>query len=271
MGRDARDGVPVAHLRRRRLFLLPVGFVPALCACGAQHRLPEPPRSALSAAEQSIAAAGPLQRLNRSDAEQAEMLRRVATRIASASDPICRAYLDQGCRFRIALQRAPEVNAFATDADLVGVTSGMLQVVRSDAELAAVVAHEFGHHLARHLERAGTRTQLGALAGALLGAYLGGGQLAETGAQLGGGAARLVYSQEEEREADYLAAFMVNRAGYDLDEAGRIWLRLAQAAGGRQQPQLLSTHPTGPQRLAAWQQTVAEIRAAGPAAMPRRA
>lgn len=134
-----------------------------------------------------------------------------------------------------------------------------------------MIAHEFGHHLARHIERAGTRTQVGALAGALIGGYLGGSGLADVGAQLGGGAARLVYSQEEEREADYLAAFMVMRAGYDLDQAGRIWVRLAQSAGGSDQPSLLRTHPTGPERLAAWQRTVAEIEAAGPNAMPRRA
>jgi predicted Zn-dependent protease len=63
----------------------------------------------------------------------------------------------------------------------------------------------------------------------------------------------------------------VNRAGYDLDQAGRIWVRLAQSAGRPEQPSLLRTHPTGPERLAAWQRTVAEIRAAGPNAAPRRA
>jgi predicted Zn-dependent protease len=64
---------------------------------------------------------------------------------------------------------------------------------------------------------------------------------------------------------------MVHRAGYDLEQAGRIWIRLAQAAGRPEEPSLLRSHPTGPERLAAWQRTVAEIRAAGPDPMPRRA
>ena len=224
----------------------------------------------MTEAREAIAAAGPLQRRQRSEAEQVAMLRRVAQRVAQSSDPLCRDYLGTGCSFRVGLARSEDVNAFATDGNMVGVTSGMLEVVRSDAELAAVVAHEYGHHLARHIQRAGTRTQVGSLAGAVIGAYLGGDALAQTGAQLGGGAARLVYSQEEEREADYLAAFMVRRAGYDLHEAGQIWIRLAQAAGGGDQPSLLRTHPTGPQRLAAWERTVDEIEAAGSNPLPRR-
>lgn len=254
----------------RRAVLI-AGLAAPLCACGAQHALPEPPAAQVSAARRAIASAGPLQRQDRSEADKAAMLDRVATRVARASDPMCRAYIQAACAFRVGQQRSNEINAFASGRDVVGVTSGMLDVVQNDAELSAVVAHEFGHHLANHIQRAGARTQMGALAGALIGGWLGGEALADAGAQIGGGAARLVYSQEEEREADYLAAFMVNRAGYDLDQAGRIWIRLAQAAGGPEQPSLLRTHPTGPERLAAWQRTVAEIREAGPNAMPRRA
>lgn len=257
-------------LPRRRVLLLTAGAA-TLCGCGAQHALPAAPRAQVDEARQAIAAAGPLQRQNRSEQQQVAMLERVATRVARSSEPLCRAYINNACAFRIGLQRSNEINAFASGRDVVGVTSGMMQVVRNDAELAAVIGHEFGHHLARHIERAGTRTQVGALAGALLGGYLGGDAGARAGAQFGGGAARLVYSQEEEREADYLAAFMVTRAGYDLEQAGQIWVRLAQSAGGTEQPSLLRTHPTGPERLAAWQRTVAEIAAAGPNAMPRRA
>lgn len=253
----------------RRGFLL-FGMA-GLCGCGAQHALPQVGSGELAAAQRSIARADPLTRRNRPREEEVAMLRRVALRVAQANKAICDEYGRQGCAFRVGLSPAGEPNAFATDTDIVGVTSGMLDLVEDDAELAAVLAHEFGHHLAQHIRRAGTRTQLGALAGGLLGAYLGGEGLAQAGAQLGGGAARLVYSQEEEREADYLAAFMVHRAGYDLKDAGGIWVRLAQAAGRSDQPGLLRTHPTGPERLAAWQRTVAEIRAAGRDAMPRRA
>lgn len=265
----SRLSCEVVPLSRRQALLFAAST--ALCGCGAQHALPEPGAAQVAEARQAIQAAGPIQRQDRSESEQIAMLRRVAQRVADGSAPMCQEYLSTGCQFRVGFARTNDVNAFAADGNVVGVTSGMLNVVRNDAELAAVVAHEYGHHLARHIQRAGTRTQVGALAGALLGAYLGGDALAQTGAQLGGGAARLVYSQAEEREADYLAAFMVHRSGYDLQQAGQIWVRLAQAAGGSDQPSFLRTHPTGPERLAAWQRTVAEIRGAGRDAMPRRA
>ncbi|WP_137177849.1 M48 family metallopeptidase [Roseomonas sp. AR75] len=258
--------VPAA-LSRRGLFAV-AGL--SLCGCGAQHALPQAGDAQVAQARQAIAAAGPLQRRQVNEAEQVAMLRRVAERVAQSSGPLCQQYLNTPCQFRVALVRDEQINAFATDGNVVGVTSGMLGVVRNDSELAAVVAHEYGHHLANHIQRAGARTQIGSLAGAIIGGYFGGDALAQTGAQLGGGAARLVYSQEEEREADYLAAFMVQRAGYDLDQAGQIWVRLAQAAGGSEQPSLLRTHPTGPQRLAAWERTVDEIEAAGGSPMPRR-
>lgn len=257
-------------LARRKVLILGGLIAAPLCGCGAQHALPEPGSAAVAEARQAIEAAPRLRQRDLSQAQQIELLRRVSQRVADASDPLCRRYLDSGCNFRVGLATTEEVNAFATDGNVVGVTSGMVNAVQNEAELAAVVAHEYAHHLAQHIRRAGTRTQLGSIAGALIGAYLGGDGLAQTGAQLGGGAARLVYSKEEEREADYLGAYMVQRAGYDLEEAGDIWVRLAQAGGGSQQPSLLSTHPTGPERLAAWERTVAEIRSAGPDAMPQR-
>ncbi|MGG5808237.1 M48 family metallopeptidase [Falsiroseomonas sp. CW058] len=259
-------GRPVA---RRGLVLAGAGF---LCGCGAQHALPQPAGMELAAAQRAIGAAPPLRRHDRPEAEQAAMLGRVAARVAEASDPMCRRYLDGPCRFAVALARSDEVNAFASEGPAVTVTSGLLGVVENDAELAAVVAHEYGHHLARHLARAGTRMRLGAVIGSLVGGYLAGPLGSEAGGRLAGGAARLAYSQEEEREADYLAAFMVHRAGYGLEEAGRVWVRLAQAAGRADAPGLISTHPTGPQRLAAWRNTVAEIGAQPPGeAMPRLA
>jgi predicted Zn-dependent protease len=266
---ELRTGFSCDPVLPRRGLLALAGGV-ALCGCGPQLAAPRVGQSELAAAQRSIQSAAPLSRTNRAREEEVAMLRRVSLRLAEANDALCRQYGRQGCAFRIGLSTANEPNAFATDTNTVGVTSGMLDLVSNDAELAAVVAHEFGHHLANHISRAGTRTGIGSLAGALIGAYLGGDALAQAGAQLGGGAARLAYSQGEEREADYLAAFMVHRARYDLDQAGQIWVRLAQVAGRSDQPSLLRTHPTGPERLAAWQRTVAEIEAS-PDAAPRRA
>jgi hypothetical protein len=103
-----------------------------------------------------------------------------------------------------------------------------------DFAAAVVVAHEFGHHLAGHLGRQRARgTVAGTVASTVVGAVVPFGGLAawavgQGAAELGAGAARLAFSKEEEREADYLAAYLVARAGYDLDRAGNLWARLSR-------------------------------------------
>jgi predicted Zn-dependent protease len=219
-----------------------------LGACGPQFRLPDPGQTALVAAQREIATAPPLQEHARGPAEQREMLR------------------GGDCAFRIGYDPSGAVNAYASGSGDVVVTAGLLRIVDNDAELAAVVAHEFAHHIANHIGRARTRTTIGALAGAVVGAYSGLGDLSGLGAQAG----RLVYSKSDEREADYLAAYITAWAGYDLDRAGGIWAKLAGAGDRRVTAGLLDTHPAGPERLAAWELAKREI-AASPERRPQPA
>ena len=54
----------------------------------------------------------------------------------------------------------------------------------------------------------------------------------------------------------------------DLDKARNFLVTLARASG-RKETGMLDTHPAGPERLAAWDKAVAEIRASG-GALPKR-
>ena len=87
---------------------------------------------------------------------------------------------------------------------------------------------------------------------------------------MGAGVGRLVYSKADEREADYLSAYITARAGYDLQDASGIWVKLAGSGGRRATAGLLDTHPAGPERLAAWEMAEREI-AASPEVLPRPA
>jgi len=250
-------------LRMLPAFLLAAAL---LGGCGPRYSLPDPGQGALAAAQREIASAPPLREHARGPEEQKAMLRRVATRIAAAAQAICQAQHGRNCSFRIAYDPSDTVNAYAAGSDDIAVTAGLLRVVDNDAELAAVVAHEFAHHIARHVAGAQTRTTLGALVGAALEAYTGLGDLSGLGAYAG----RLAYSKADEREADYLAAYITARAGYDLDQASGIWVKLAGSGSSRVTAGLLDTHPAGPERLAAWGAAAREI-AASPDRMPRLA
>ena len=89
------------------------------------------------------------------------------------------------------------------------------------------------------------------------------------GANLGGVIGGISFSKEQEREADYLAALILYRAGIDLDKARGFLVKMARASG-KQDTGMLDTHPAGPERIASWDRAVAEIRASS-GRLPQRA
>ncbi|MBD0270921.1 MAG: M48 family metalloprotease [Acetobacteraceae bacterium] len=267
---ERRGGAPP---RGRHLLLL------AVAACAARPAPPAIDAAEVEAARRSIAAAPPPAAQPRSAEGSAAMLASAAGRVAAAAEPVCAAHLNRACAFTVRLDPSDTPRAAAHGQGQVTLTAGMVRLVETEDELAAVVAHEFGHHIAGHLGRQRARgTVAGTVASTVVGAVVPFGGLAglvigQGAAQLGAGAARLAYSKAEEREADYLGAYLVARAGYDLERAGDLWARLARpdaAARGGGVAGLLATHPAEAERLAAWRRTAEEIRAS-PDLMPRRA
>lgn len=114
---------------------------------------------------------------------------------------------EQGCASRFQLIPSRRLNALA-DGRYVQVTSAIGDYVESDDELAAVLAHELAHNILRHrarLDAAGVRR-------GVLGNF--------------GRNARLI--RETEEEADRLGAYLLDRAGYDLDIALAFWERFGR-------------------------------------------
>ncbi|MBT6118026.1 MAG: M48 family metalloprotease [Rhodospirillaceae bacterium] len=106
------------------------------------------------------------------------------------------------------------VNAFALPGGYVYVTTGLLALAGSEAELAGVLGHEIGHITARHSAQRYSRAVLAPLGTGLVGAATGSQGLAETGAVLAQGVLA-GYSREQESEADILGTRYLARAGYD--------------------------------------------------------
>jgi predicted Zn-dependent protease len=151
----------------------------------------------------------------------------------------------------------PTPNAFALPGGFIFLTRGMMDVMDSEAELAAVLGHEIGHVTARHSVTQISRGQL-----AQLGLGLGSiffpsaaqsfGGLAQTGMQL----LFLSYGRDAERQADELGFRYALREGFEVREMDDIFatlLRIGQAAGRREIPSWLASHPAEPERIAAAQ------------------
>jgi len=146
----------------------------------------------------------------------------------------------------------PVINAFAVPGGYIYVTRGILALMNSEAELAAVLGHELGHVNARHSVRRMSQMillQVGLAVGSALN---------DTFAQLAGVASigiqilYLKYSRDDERQADTLGVEYSRRANYNpgpmVDFFGSLQ-KLGDLSGGRSLPGFLSTHPLEAERI----------------------
>lgn len=152
------------------------------------------------------------------------------------------------------------VNAFALPGGFIGVHTGLIQKVRSESELASVLAHEIAHVSQRHIARmiaSQKRTgmaSMAALAVAILASRSSGSASAAaiTAAQAGLIQNKLNFSREYEREADRIGLKIIRNSSFD-EHAVESFLKFMQrttessVAGA---PSYMRTHPFFYERLA---------------------
>lgn len=132
------------------------------------------------------------------------------------------------------------------------VYSGILQVARTQAGLAAVLSHEVAHCLAQHhAERMsatlGTNIILYSLiflTAPLPGAFF---IIQALGGQFLDALFTRPMSRKMESEADYIGLMLMAEACYDPREALQFWERMehiSRSGGSRVVPEWMSTHPS---------------------------
>ncbi len=177
---------------------------------------------------------------------------------------------DTVCAYGLVALKSDVLNAWA-DGRNVYVTSAMLRFAADDDELAVVLSHEIAHNAMRHLEAKKKNMTLGAIFGAIIdvaaatqgvnteGEFTN--QFAAAGSQ--------VFSQDFEREADYVGLYILARAQRPFASAPDFWRRMAQEDPSS--IKFASTHPTTAERFLRLEKTVVEIeqkRTAGVELMP---
>jgi len=194
--------------------------------------------------------------------KDAEMVRRVGTRIAKA---ITDYYTQKGSqevlndlasyKWEFNLVNNKEVNAWCMPGGKVVVYTGLLPVTQNEAALAVVLGHEITHAIAHH---GNERMSQGAVAQGLeiVGNVATSGNskyntlfnnVFAPGAQVG---FLLPNSRNQEYEADHYGLIFAAMAGYNPREAVPFWQRMAAAAGSSKPPEFLSTHPADEKRIA---------------------
>ena len=162
------------------------------------------------------------------------------------------------CDIAIGRTSSPAINA-RTWPRAILVNDGLLRFVRNDNELALVLAHELAHFAMGHIRAEGRNISAGFAAGLALDVALftAGIIVPALFTQAGAGAAYVAYSADFEREADYVGAYYLVRAGFDPRPAEAFWRRM-----GAENPGAIdrrSSHPPTAERFVALRKTLAEI------------
>ena len=159
--------------------------------------------------------------------------------------------------YRVTILNSGVINAFALPSGDLFVTRGLLALANDTAEIAAVMAHEIGHVTARHAylraEQEKTAQVITRAANVI--------QSRQKGEQVESSSALSLagFSRQQELEADRIGIRAAARAGYDPYGASRFLNSLERASELRNavmgqksdRPDLLASHPSTPERIAA--------------------
>lgn len=171
--------------------------------------------------------------------------------------------LTPACAYNIELGNADNVNAY-TDGSRVMVTRGMMNFVRSDTELAYVIAREIAHAALGHPGRLRMSATLGGIIDNLI-------RVRPDLSTMGGSSGVKPYAQDVDAAADTLSLYLLARAGYDIDAVPRFWQRLATQYPASVLNGYTAIHPATSYRLGVIEQIVPTVKAkksAGEKLMP---
>jgi beta-barrel assembly-enhancing protease len=170
------------------------------------------------------------------------------------------------CAFSTHVSVDGALNAYA-DGKAVIITTAMMRFTEDD-ELAVVVAHEIAHNAMGHIDAMRKNQTAGGLLG-LLGdiamaasGYDTGGYYTKQGLALGA----MAFSQDFEREADYVGMYILALAGIEMEQAPTFWRHMAVA-----DPKMIGlafTHPTSAERFVRMEAAIREINTKRQAGQP---
>jgi predicted Zn-dependent protease len=192
------------------------------------------------------------------DHPQMQRLRYIAERII----PHCRPWNPRAAQWRweVNLIGSKQINAFCMPGGKIAFYYGILQQLQlTDDEVATIMGHEAAHALREHARERMGKTAATRVGAGLLSALLGLGSTGDTLLNLGGQLLTLRFSREDESEADIVGMDLAARAGYDPQAGVTLWQKMIEAQKGAP-PQFLSTHPSGPTRIADIQSKLPKVQ-----------
>ncbi len=143
------------------------------------------------------------------------------------------------------------LNAWCMPGGKIAVYSGLIKRLNlTDAQLAAVLGHEIAHALREHSREQASNDKIKNLGIFAITKVAG---LDSSATNLMELATRytimLPFSRAHETQADHIGTELMARAGYDPQEAVRVWVKMSKFSK-QSTPEILSTHPSNASRIA---------------------
>ena len=146
------------------------------------------------------------------------------------------------------LRDGQTVNAFALPGGQIFITAGLLSRLKSEDQLAGVLGHEIGHVIHRHSSQQMAKSEfyqgLAGAATAASGDY-GTAQIANYVAQV----KMMKFGRDDELQSDEFGVRYMLNAGYDPNAMIEVMEILAEASGGMDRDEFMSSHPSPSNRI----------------------
>jgi hypothetical protein len=187
------------------------------------------------------------------DARVNQYVQRITSRLGGESSR-------PGLRYQVRILDSDEINSFPVPGGFVFITRGLLEALKDEDELAAVLAHEIGHIGAFQFARKVRKDQFAGLGFLFLGPALGGGIQAVSTRAAGRSGVRglfMRFTNGDELEADRIAVKNLYDCNYNPQALWGFYGRLNALA--EQHPGLVDTYLKSHSNLDVRRDAIAEL------------
>jgi len=144
--------------------------------------------------------------------------------------------------------KMPDPNAFACPGGAIFITKSLLDKMKNDDELAAVLAHEVAHAARRHSMKEYEKAMSAALLINVGMTATGANKTTETVVGVGFQLIQNGRSRKDENDADEYGVRYADKAGFD-PKAFISMFETLKSISGKEPPKILSTHPPTKDRI----------------------
>ena len=188
---------------------------------------------------------------------QTQRVQAIGQRLSRVSDR-------QDYAYHFYLVEKDDINAFTTPGGNIYFFTGLLDKLKTDDQIAAVLGHEIGHCAAKHTIKKFQAAMGYNLIGSIIFSQISSEAARSTASLAANTAMQLAtsaYGRQDEYQADLLGLKYMSLAGYSLNGMIETLQVLEKESHGAKPPLILSTHPYAEDRIKVVKEEIPRVEA----------